>query len=502
MVLPAAPAAAESNAVVRTDRGLVRGVAEPEVTTFHAIPFAAPPTGRSRWQAPRPAPPWPGVRDVTEPPPTCLQDLTSEPGPQSEDCLYLTVNTPGGASPRRPRPVVVWLYGGGFYSGGNRDYDARRLADEGDVVVVSPNYRLGIFGFLALPGLADGGSFGLLDQQAALRWTQRNVRAFGGDPGNVTLMGESAGAMSACAQLTSPGAAGLFHRAIMQSGTCLLDWPLGTGTLDHVASPFVSRHSSVAKGLQEAAVQGCSDPVTAVECMRAKAPDALLPRMQEFMPVHDTRTLPTHPAEALRANRFHRVPVLIGATRDESSSSIPGFAPEPLSPAGYRTMLEADFGPVVGAEVARQYPPQNGDNRIVYATVHTDRIWAHTSHETQRLLARHVPVFAFEFADRSAPVLPGIHQPGYPLGAYHGSDVAYLFDLPGYTPPFTPGQRRLSSQMIRYWTQFARTSNPNAPGLPHWPRFPQAQSLAPDTTHPMDYEAEHHLAFWHRVRGW
>lgn len=219
-------AATPRPSIVRLDSGRIRGQDDGTVRTYSGIRFAQPPVGELRWKDPVAAKPWKGVADATKPARQCTQ---MEAGKQigGEDCLFLDVNAP--AKPTRTAlPVMVWLYGGGYTTGAGSAYDARRLADEGDVVVVTPNYRLGAFGYLALKGLAGSGTFGLADQLEALRWVQRNAAAFGGDPRNVTLFGQSAGGMSTCALLTSPAARGLIDKAIIQSGSCMLDWVSGT----------------------------------------------------------------------------------------------------------------------------------------------------------------------------------------------------------------------------------------------------------------------------------
>src|ERR1700729_3822850 len=222
--------------IVRSAGGLVRGASVAGVSSFLGLPYAAPPTGNLRWRPPQPAPSWSGVRDATQFGPSCPQALTGNPflppGPISEDCLYLNVYTPtlhdhsGGG-----RPVLVWIHGGGLVQGGARNYDGTKLAADG-TVVVTINYRLGALGFLAHPALAShgaAGNYGLMDQQAALRWVQRNIGQFGGDPHNVTIAGQSAGGLSVLAQMVSPGARGLFQKAIVQSGTFALNQrPLAT----------------------------------------------------------------------------------------------------------------------------------------------------------------------------------------------------------------------------------------------------------------------------------
>src|SRR6516225_6806409 len=224
----AAPSSGNSGPVVRIGGGLVRGADNGGVSTFLGLPYAAPPTGNLRWRPPQPASSWSGVRDATQFGPSCPQALTRNPllppGPISEDCLYLNVYAPPvGSNDQGGRPVLVWIHGGGLVQDGARDYDGSKLAAAG-AVVVTINYRLGALGFLAHPALASrpggaAGNYGLMDQQAALRWVQRNIARFGGDPDNVTIAGQSAGGLSVLAQMVSPGARGLFQRAIVQSGT-------------------------------------------------------------------------------------------------------------------------------------------------------------------------------------------------------------------------------------------------------------------------------------------
>src|SRR5689334_11757207 len=221
-------APASAGPVVRVDGGLARGTARAGVNSFLGLPYAAPPTGNLRWRPPQPAAGWSGVRDATTFGPSCPQAPSpfAPPGQFSEDCLYLNVYTPAARSSFGGRPVLVWIHGGGLEQDGARDYDPTKLAADG-IVVVTINYRLGALGFLAHPALAaqpggPSGNYGLMDQQAALRWVQRNIAQFGGNPYNVTIAGQSAGGVSVLAQLVSPGARGLFQRAIVQSGAFAL----------------------------------------------------------------------------------------------------------------------------------------------------------------------------------------------------------------------------------------------------------------------------------------
>ena len=190
------------------------------VREYLGVPFAAPPVGSLRWAPPQPPAPWSGTHDATHPAKMCAQGTVA-----NEDCLYLNITVPRGPGKRSPKPVMVWVHGGGLSVGAGSTYDPRRMATEGDVIVVTIDFRLNVFGFFAYEGLAGSGTFGFQDQQAALRWVERNIAAFGGDPHNVTLFGESGGGVGTCAQLTSPAAVGLFDKVIMQSGGCSTSWP-------------------------------------------------------------------------------------------------------------------------------------------------------------------------------------------------------------------------------------------------------------------------------------
>lgn len=235
--------------VVELDSGRVRGLVFDEHRLFQGIPYAAPPVGELRWRAPQPVEPWAGVRDATEPGSPCpqLPQPFAAMASGDEDCLSLNVTAPrtGG-----PKPVMVWLHGGGGTNGEGAVFDPRRLVVAEDVVVVTANYRLGIFGGFGYPGLP-GGAFGIADQQAVLRWVQRNIAAFGGDPDNVTLFGESYGGLSVSAHLVAPGSAGLFHRAIVQSGFPLMRAPANTFVPGSPAMPSMWLSAAELEGLAE-----------------------------------------------------------------------------------------------------------------------------------------------------------------------------------------------------------------------------------------------------------
>ncbi len=510
---PAKPVPPPAPTTVRTHNGPVRGTAHHGYRTFENIPYAAPPTGRLRWAPPHPPAPWHGIRDATGPASACPQPPGEVPGGSTdEDCLHLNVTTPDSARPENPgperprpehsrpahpRPVIVWLHGGGFTTGTGNSYDTHRMATRGDVVVVTVNYRLGALGFLAHAGLPGSGTFGLADQQAALRWVRAEIGAFGGDAHNVTLAGESAGGYSVCAQLASPAAAGLFEKAIIQSGPC-------TGRPDRPFAPSsIPLSTARAAGADLAAKAGCGSARDVLACLRRVDVNRLLAAQDtDQLPAHTTPLLPRDPAAAIAAGRFHRVPVLIGNNHDEGNGWAAGIiqAGHPITPGTWPDVVAAFFpAPRQAKAVVRAYPVHTTDGGPVFGAVIGDADFACPTTLTHTLLAAHVPVWAYEFADEHAPPLtPG--APPFPLGAPHASELPYLFDLGGRPRDLTPAQHRLANTMIDYWTRFARTANPNSPSSPHWPRRTPL-SLAPDHIAPTHTaHSRHRCTFWNTLR--
>lgn len=500
---------------VRTDTGLVRGVRSGPHRVFHGIPYAGAPTGRHRWAPPRPVRPWKGVRDATKPGPLCPQvpSRYARISSTEEDCLVLNVTTPPSSIARRAAPVLVWIHGDGSVGGG-AFFDGRRLAERG-LVVVTVNYRLGVFGGLALPGLEGSGTFGLQDQRAALEWVRRNAAAFGGDPGNVTVAGVSFGASAIAGHLTSPGSRGLFHRAIMASGEGMLDMPAGAMGPDVPGYPWYAWRTRDEMEAITAAMTsslGCrdDDPARTLACLRGLPVKTILrvPHIMNAFQVfaHGNATLPELPPAALLAGRFHRVPVLSGATLDEHRVFVGmtyDAVGKPFTEADYDRALRTAFGDTAAAAVRAEYPLSRFPSpALAWATVVTDRMWARGTHAQHTALARHVDLYAYEFADRDAPMylpLPG----DFDFGAYHAGDIPYLFEDEVAEPLFTPAQRNLSATMIGYWAAFARTGRPHDTGLPPWPPHrpttdprPYTQSLSPDRIGPVDYRRTHNLDFW------
>ena len=497
--------------------GPVVGVTTPAMHSFLGIPYAAPPVGARRWQPPAPHAPWTAPLDASAYGNRCAQ----APSPfgetsGSEDCLFLNVYTPHRKSVaahdlKRKRPVMVWIHGGAFQVGSAENYDPTRLVTLGDVVVVSINYRLGALGFLAHPALSaespDGvsGNYGILDQQLALRWVHDNIAAFGGNPKRVTIFGESAGGISVHAQLASPGAAGTFHRAIVESGAIFLQPALAAAEDDGTA---------VADAL------GCSDQTAA--CLRALSVDDILAGqpsgLQSTGPVIDGVVLPTSIRDAFKSGAFNRVPVIEGSNHDEMRLFVAlGFdlAAGPVDADHYTDAVAALLGvpPSVAAILVNQYPLANYPSPdVAVATLATDAAFACNATAADGWLSAFVPTYGYEFADANAPelFLPPV---SFPYGASHASELQYLFDLPSPFPPqpLDADQEQLADAMARYWTRFARTGKPQAPRTTRWPRFDanrfggaQMLSLVPPspvTKGAGAFNLDHKCSFWNALLG-
>ncbi|WP_394830904.1 carboxylesterase family protein [Pendulispora rubella] len=505
--------------IVQLDSGPILGAVKEGYRTFLGVPYAAPPVGALRWRSPQAVTPWSEVREALKFGNSCAQDgsLTHTPPSGSEDCLYLNVTTPWQAASATeaapPKPVLVFLHGGAFLRGSGSVYETSPLAIRGDAVVITINFRLGVFGHLAHPNLQEGGNFGLEDQLAALRWVRRNARAFGGDPGNVTLMGQSSGAHAVAALLSAPSAVGLVHRAILESGTGTWDWPNAGLFPDRTAGTiFAARPEAERLGTALATQRGCTDPATAIDCLRAIGANDLMapaPGWRYAQPVHGTRFLPLHPAEAMKKGLVHHVPVLSGTNLDEGRGfSAFFFEGTQMSAERYHERVTLSYGedaPAVEAKYpASAYPTP----AMAWAQLMTDRIIVCPSVRAHRWLGAATRTYAYEFSDRTAPLVLPL-PPDVQRGALHSSEVPYLMNLLGFNPNFTPDQKALSDQMIGYWTRFAKTGNPNGGGAPEWEPVctsddePNTQGL--DTgaggIHPVDIGTEHQCEFWSDLAG-
>jgi para-nitrobenzyl esterase len=461
--------------VVNTDKGAVDGTrsADSKVRIFKGIPFAAPPVGDLRWKAPEPAASWDGIRKAVEFGPRCMQtdvfgDMVFRDKGPSEDCLYLNVWTPANTAEAH-LPVMVWIYGGGFVAGATSEprQDGENLARKG-VVVVSMNYRLGIFGFFALPELAEesgdhaSGNYGLLDQVAGLRWVRRNIAAFGGDPGNITIFGESAGSFSVSALMASPLSKDLIHKAIGESGA-FFGKTLGAKSLSE-SEQEDAKFARTSLGTDDLAA------------LRAKPADQLLastkgPGAFRFGPNIDGYFLP-EPVPAIYASgKQAHVPLLAGWNADEGSYH-QIFEHEAPTVQNFRNWAHAHFGDGTD-ELLKLYPAKTdeqakrsaqdlaGDQFIAFST------WKWLQMQLQ---TGNSPVYRYKFED--APPPPADHSETESHGAYHSAEIEFVFEaLPSKNLPWRPEDRKLSDMISSYWTNFARNGDPNGDALPKWPRY-------------------------------
>jgi para-nitrobenzyl esterase len=472
MVIPARAAML----IVKTDKGKVQGLMSTDgrVREFLGIPYAAPPVGPLRWTPPRAPAKWTGVTEATSFGPRCMQpriypDMRFRDPGESEDCLTLNVWTPKTA---KNLPVMVWIYGGGYNTGGTSEprQDGAHLAATKGVVVVSMNYRLGIFGFFALKSLADesphraAGDYGLMDQTVALAWLKKNIAHFGGDPSNVTIFGESAGSFSVSAQMASPLAQGLFVRAIGESGSAL-------GGAMGSFSTLQAAEQSDAKFART--VLGTTD-LTKLRAMSAEkilkaSTQKVNGKLARFWPDVDGYFFPESVPEIYAQGKQSQVPLLAGWNHDEGS-----FVLQPPAMESLKAMAEKEFG-ANAPEFLKVYRATNdqqaarvaddfaGDRFIAYSTW----AWLEAQVKTEDGL-----VYRYKF-DLGSP-----GDPNHPakMGAFHSDDIEYVFGTldSRLGAKWRPEDYKLSQLMQTYWTNFAKTGDPNGDDLPKWPRYDAA----------------------------
>jgi len=481
LVASLALAAAASAAPVRVDAGLVSGVAADGVVAYKGIPYAAPPVGDLRWRAPQPVTPWTDVRAADAYGHDCMQepfpsDAAPLGTPPAEDCLYVNVWAPEKPASAK-LPVMAWIHGGGFVNGGASPavYDGRHFARRG-VVFVSFNHRLGRFGFFAHPALSSEspkgplGNYGYLDQIAALKWVQKNVGAFGGDPGNVTVFGESAGGGSVNTLMVSPLARGLFHKAIVESGG---------GRAGGIMTPRTLKEAE-AVGVAFAKLVGVTGEDAAALAALRKLPDPDLVRGLNMAsmgqqrdtwagPMIDGQIVAEEPETAFRAGRQARIPYLVGANNRE-------FGFMPLPPHAVEGML-ARFGADKDAVVAAYDPEKTGNMGEIGVGVMSDGAMV----EPARLLARLAsaagqPTYAYRFSYVASSIRKDVK------GALHATEIPFVFETvrAKYGDATTPEDEAIASAINAYWVSFARTGDPNGDGRPKWPAYTAAGDVVMD----------------------
>ena len=462
---------------IQTEQGALRGTPrDPQgVLVFKGVPFAAAPVGTLRWQAPQAAKPWEGTRDATAFGNRCWANVRvpalagrSGGAPLSEDCLFLNVWSSAKASGEK-RPVMVWIHGGGFQFGtaGDPNTDGALLAQKG-VVLVSVNYRLGVFGFFAHPQLRSegrlAGNFGIQDQIAALKWVQANIANFGGDPKNITLFGESAGSQAVSLLMGSPLAKGLFHRAIGQSGSSLQQLP----SLADVGI----------RGAAYAGAVGASSVATAIDDLRAIPAERINTAANwdfaagapmVFAPGIDGHVFPASMEDMFRNGKQHDVPLLAGYNKQEAFPFRAEWLPHRTA-AEFREAVQLVFGPERMREFLALYPSDtDAAVKVAAEELHAD---IRQKAETWAWLSLHSktgksPVYGYHFSYES---------PYSPI-ASHVADVAFVFGnlAPQFFAPRAPAagpeDRRLANDMMSYWVNFATKGDPNGPGLAAWPEF-------------------------------
>ncbi len=471
---------------VTTPLGVVRGIAGDGYREFLGIPYARPPLGDLRWRAPEPHPGWSETFDASRPPPPCVQDAFGLLGGGEEDCLVVNVHTPDPAP--SGAPVIFWIHGGGFTFGEGVQLDRGTrgdvLARERGVVVVSVNYRLAAFGFLAHAALGSSGNEGFEDQQAALRWVANNIASFGGDPANVTLVGESAGGLSVCMHLVADGSRGLFARAITQSGLC--------------DAPLPSHAEALAIGGEVATALGCDTASDPAACMRALSArdvrsgsmvetdviDLTIGRGRRWWPHVDGSVLADQITARVRAGELARVPVIVGWNADEGTLFV-GLAESrgaTIDQSAYdrgTQYLAEDHGldPMV---VRDAYPPAayEGDpGRALSAALGHARLACPSLRMARALrdAGSVVRVYRFEYTGARFQLGAGTR----PLGAFHSAEIQFVFGHP--TRPgqstFMGDEAPLHDTMSGYWSTFARAGDPNGDARIAWAPFEASEAF-------------------------
>ena len=528
---PCATATEANGPQVDTTSGPVKGFVGQGIYEYLGIPYAAPPVGDLRWRPPQQPAPWTKVRQTVSFGPTCAQitelGVFAGPANNNEDCLYLNVFTSQtGGTAKALKPVLMWIHGGGLVDGESNDYDASKLVKGGQAganVVVTINYRLGLLGYLAHPALdAEGhpfGNYGLMDQQAALHWIKDNIRAFGGDPNNVTVGGQSAGSTSTAAAVISPASKGLFSRAIFESGALLTVAPLSLA--ESRGSAFGTAAGCPTDNSSSTAACLRSIPVPAIMNLQG-SPSANGPYVNGLMV--DGTVLPLPGDVAFGTGKFNKMPIINGNVEDEGAftASINEYFFGPLTATQYTTNVTnvysgpggpgggpPNYPPGTADKVLAQYPLSNYASPSLAWIAEMSDVTACRVHHLDTLLAGKVPLYAYEFDDRTAPwYFPPL---SFPHGAAHTIDIQFLFPNwhggpLGIAHTLDQDEKRLSNQLVNAWTSFMATGNPDLIGSYPWPEYTKAKHVYLSENVPKlsvfkesAFTTAHQCAFWDAI---
>lgn len=540
-----------STPATQIDTGKVQGVVRNGAIEYRGIPYAEAPIGELRWALPVAKAPWSGTLDASDFGPACPQEsrysgLTD--ASSNEDCLSINVSVPADIKQGERLPVIFWVHGGAYVGGSSNLYRLDKLTNEGRVVVVSANYRIGILGFMPLTPLKGqpiNGNFGIEDQRLAMRWVQRNIAAFGGDPTNVTVAGESAGAASICAHLATPEKTeGLFHKAILMSFGCLAPMKTMDNIFTEVSEPIEKNYLKCAN----------SNPTEQLACLRKKDVSEILAAQGKFTQATATNrdlpnpfftvygtvnvpnaTIPRSFKESMESQQFKKVPLMVGGAKNELGIYVGYFwqasqTTPPEGPPVTRDYFDTAWLPFFYADktsaVSAQYTPAGGwDDTTQAQKVPTVLSALLSDHNpiigisnclylrTNNQIIRQTqakPLYAFEFDDPNALVNGvGITEPypDFPLGPVHSAILNYIF--PHFSnnskinaPSLLAPSEALSRQIVESWTRFATTGKPAVAGLANWPEYTGSNSVLrfkPENIGLFDAEAEHQCAFWSRL---